>query len=273
MDSASNHPNSSSRDRIYRCDAIVLRRLDLGETDRILTLLTDRHGKIRVIAKGVRRPATRLAAHLELFAETRIVLTKGRDLDIVTGAETIDLHVGLRSDLDALGSASHCVELVDRFLADHDVQPMVYRLLRSVLQMLDSGADAARVARLFEFEMLSQMGVRPELMACVVCGEPVHAETNRFSVRQGGMLCRNHAELDTGAMNVSLAAQKVMRLLARGGRSEYVALPIPEMVSNEVELVLGTCLKYQLERDLVSLKVSRRLSETLPAWDDQTSTK
>lgn len=273
MDSASEPKQATSRERMYRCDAIVLRRMDLGETDRILTLLTDRHGKIRVIAKGVRRPAARLAAHLELFAQTRLAITRGRDLDIVTGAETIDLHPRLRTDLNALGAASHCVELVDRFLADHDNQPKVYRSLCSVLQMLDSEVDPGRVARLFEFEMLSEMGVRPELLHCVECGEPVLAQANRFSIRNGGVLCALHADSDIGAPLVSLAAQKVLRLISRGGGVEYLSIPIPETVANEIELVLASCLKHQLERDLVSLRVSRRVSETLPVWDDQTSTK
>ncbi len=273
MDSTSRKTGDSARDRLYRCDGVVLRRLDYGETDRILTILTDRFGKFRVIAKGVRKPATRLAAHLELFAESRMVLSRGRDLDIVTGAETLELNVGLRDDLIALGVASHCVELVDRFLADRDENLVVYRALVQALHQLSTGVDARRVARAFEFLLLGEMGVRPELFTCVVCGNPVEAVPNRFSVRGGGVLCADHADSDLGAPLLSLAGQKVMRLLIRGGRAEFLQIPIPDAVNDELELVLGSFIKHQLERELHSLRVSRRVEESLPIWDDQTSTK
>lgn len=273
MDSTSRTTGDSARDRLYRCDGVVLRRLDFGETDRILTVLTDRYGKFRVIAKGVRKPATRLAAHLELFAESRLVLSRGRDLDIVTGAETLELNGGLRDDLVALGVASHCVELVDRFLADRDENVVVYRALVQALHDLSTGQDAARVARAFEFLLLGEMGVRPELFTCVACGSAIEATPNRFSVRGGGVLCTRHTESDLGAPILSLAGQKVMRLLVRGGRAEFLQISIPDAVNEELELVLGSFIKHQLERDLLSLRVSRRVEESLPVWDNQTSTK
>src|SRR6476620_572473 len=141
MDSSPARSQTNARDRLYRCDAIVLRRMDLGETDRILTLLTDRFGKIRVIGKGIRRPTARLGPHLELFSTTRLMLARARELDVITSAETIDLHAGLRSNLDALGVASHCAELVDRFLADRDENRAVYRQMGTALRRLNEGAD------------------------------------------------------------------------------------------------------------------------------------
>lgn len=273
MDSTTRPGSETTRDRVYRCDGIVLRRMDLGETDRILTILTDRFGKIRTIAKGVRKPSARLAAHLELFAQTRLVLSRGRDLDVVTGAETMALHPGLRDDLTALGVASHCVELVDRFLLDRDQHLSVYRALVSVLNDLEDGRDAGRVARAFEFQLLAEMGVRPELFSCVLCGRQVGPEPNRFSVRNGGVLCLEHAGTEMGSPELSIAAQKLLRLLARGGRHEFMNVPVPGAVENEIELVLASFIKHQLERDLVSLKVSRRVAESLPRWDDHTSTK
>jgi DNA repair protein RecO (recombination protein O) len=273
MDSSPSDRTERQRDRIIRCECIVLRRLDYSETDRILTILTDRFGKMRVIAKGIRKPSARLAAHLELFSESRIVLSRGRDLDVVTGAETINLHVGLRDNLSALGAASHCVELVDRFLADRDENRVVYRNLVQTLRELDEGGNPNRISRAFEFQLLEQMGVRPELFDCVVCGRAVEAEPNRFSLRGGGVLCREHASSDFGSPELSLAAQKMLRLLARGGRGEFMRVPLPESVANEIELVLGLFVKHQLERDLLSQKVSRRVAESLPDPWDHTSTK
>jgi DNA repair protein RecO (recombination protein O) len=201
------------------------------------------------------------------------MLSRGRDLDVITGAETLELHGGLRSDLDALGVASHCAELVDRFLADRDENRAVYRLLSSVLAHLDRGSSPDRVARWFELALLGEMGVRPELFECVVCGKPVEAMPNRFSIRLGGILCSEHSDRDTSAPVLSLAAQKVLRLLLRENLESFLHLKASDSVLNEVETVLTAFLKHQLERDLNSLKVMRRVGESLPVWDDYKSTK
>jgi len=273
MDSAPSRSQTNARDRIYRCDAIILRRMDLGETDRILTLLTDRFGKIRVIGKGIRRPTARLGPHLELFSTARLMLSRARDLDVITSAETIDLHGGLRSNLDALGVASHCAELVDRFLADRDENRAVYRLMGTALERLDSGADPDRVARWFEVVLLGEMGVRPELFNCVVCEQPVKPEPNRFSFRLGGILCQEHSDRDISAITLSVAAQKVFRLLIRGDLDAFLRLTVSDPVLRELETVLTAFITHQIERDLNSLKVMRRVGESLPSWDDYTSTK
>src|SRR5215216_5491190 len=102
----------SLRERIYRTDAVVLSRLDFGEADRILTVYTPHLGKVGIIAKGARKPKSRLLPHLEYFTRSRLMLAKGRDLDVVTGAETLDAHLALREDLDAYAHASHCAELL-----------------------------------------------------------------------------------------------------------------------------------------------------------------
>src|SRR5262245_16289848 len=106
------------REHLYRTEAMIIGRFDLGETDRILTVITPRHGKFRVIAKGIRRPTSRLAAHLELYSQSRLMLAKGRELDVVTGAETIDGHWPLRSDLDRFGAVSYLCELINQFTED-----------------------------------------------------------------------------------------------------------------------------------------------------------
>ena len=92
--------SSRTSERLYRCEAIVLGRMDLGEADRILTLYSRQHGKLRVIAKGARRPLSRLGPHLEYFSRSQLMLARGRELDVVTGAETQDAHLAIRGDLD-----------------------------------------------------------------------------------------------------------------------------------------------------------------------------
>ena len=117
------------RERLYRAEAIVLRRMNLGEADRLLTLYTPEWGKIRVLAKGVRKPTSRKAGHLELFTHSRLLIAKGRSLDIVTQAETITPFLLLRKDLIRTSYAYYVAELVDRFLEEGEESPALFRLL------------------------------------------------------------------------------------------------------------------------------------------------
>ena len=255
----------SNRNRLVQTDALVLRRVDLRETDRIFVILSDRFGKMSVIAKGVRRPTARAASHLELFARTRLTLAKGRELDVVTAAESVDLHIGLRTNLEAMSTASHLTELVDQFLPDREPNPRTFRLLAGTLDALNQGNDPARIGRWFEMQILLEMGIRPELHDCVICGKPVQAEANAFSVGHGGVLCIDHISMGPTTM-LSLPAQKVLRLLQRDDLAAWLRLSSSAAVDHEVETFLTAFLRHQLERDLRSLRVGRRMEESIPIW-------
>jgi DNA repair protein RecO (recombination protein O) len=272
MDSTGTAHSGRNRERLYRANAIVLRRLDYGETDRIYTVLSERLGKLSIIAKGVRRPTSRIGAHLELLSVTQLMLARGRDLDVVSAAETLESHHRLRTDLVAFGVASHCAEITDRFLADRDVNRPVFRTLSDVLSRLDAGDQADTIGRWYELFLLEQMGVRPELFQCVVCERPVEERPNPFSSRLGGVLCQDHSRQDSSSALLSVAAQKVLRLMTRSPLDAVIRLNIGAQTRVELQQALSTFLKTQLDRDLVSLNVSRRVEETLPAYD-QTSTK
>jgi DNA repair protein RecO (recombination protein O) len=255
----------SHRERIIQTEAIILRRVDLREMDRIFVILSDRFGKYSVIAKGIRRPTARAASHLELFARTKLSLARGQHLDVVTGAESINMHMNLRSDLTSMSTASHLVELVDQFLPEREENLRTYRLLSRALDQLDQGSVPARVGRWFEMQLLNEMGIRPELFNCVDCGVPVAAEPNLLSIERGGMLCSTHAAGSNG-MLVSVPAQKLLRLLLRDDLEAYLRLTPAEEVDAEIEQVLTAFVRYQLERDLRSLRVMRRVEESIPVW-------
>ena len=272
MDSTSTLQTGRNRERLYRANVIVLRRLDFGETDRIYTVLSERLGKISIIAKGVRRPTSKIGPHLELLSVTQLMLARGRDLDVVSGAETLESHHRLRTDLAAFGVASHCAEITDRFLAERDASRPVFRALSEVLARLNAGEPPDAIGRWYELFLLEQTGVRPELFRCVVCERQVEERPNPLSSRLGGVLCQEHARQDSSAQVLTVAAQKVLRLMARSALGAVVRLKISAPTGVELQQVLSIFLKTQLDRELVSLNVSRRVEETLPSYD-QTSTK
>ena len=255
---------SRASDRLYRCDAIVLARMDFGEADRILTLYSRQHGKMRVIAKGARRPLSRLGPHLEYFSRSRLMLARGRELDVVTGAETEDAHLAIRDDLDAFGHASHMVEILARLTQDRQENAAVFDLLGSSLRLLADGVDAFHVTRHYELALLTLLGYRPELYTCMECREPLGQAAHPFAVGMGGFVCERCRGQAPGARAVSIDAQKYLRALARGGLGATVRLQIDSPLRDELEGVLGGYLRHIAERDLGSLRVLREMIDGAP---------
>jgi len=253
------HATEPLQERLYRTEAVVIGRMDYGEADRIVTLYTPSRGKLRVIAKGVRRPLSRLGPHLEYFTCCQVMLAKGRELDTVTGADTLDPHLGIRTDLDAFGHASHLVEVLDRLTQDRQAQEAVYSLLRSSLRLLADGVDPFAVSRHYELALLTLLGFRPELYRCLNCGAELQASVNNFSRRLGGFICPLCRGTDAGSRPVSLNAQKFLRSLDRYGLATTARLRVEPALQSELEGLIGDYLRHLTERDLASLRVWRAL--------------
>ena len=251
-------------ERLYQTEAVVLSRLDYGEADRILTVYTPQRGKLRVIAKGVRRPNSRLGPHLEYFTRCHLMLAKGRELDTVTGAETRDPHLALRTDLDAYGHASHMVELLIRLTEDRQENHAAYDLLVGSLRLLADGLDPFAVTRHFELGVLTTLGYKPELYRCAACTADLAPVVNAFSARLGGFLCPLCRTNDASAFPLSIVAQKYLRTLDRQGLAAVAHRPADTGLRLELEGALGGYLRHLLERDLQSLRVWQTLRDGAP---------
>ena len=252
-------------ERIYRTEAVVLRRSELGEADRILTLFTPQWGKRRAIAKGIRRPASKLRGHLELFTRAKLLLARGRNLDVITGAETAEAFHGLRDEdpgaLERIGVAYYLAELLDRFTEEGMESRPVWDLLVAALRALSDGVNPAVVARHYELRLLGYLGYRPQLEECAGCGEPLKPEENFYSLEAGGVLCpecRNHDPL---AEPLSVNALKLLRLLAREGPATVARLRFGPQLADEVEGVLRRSIRHIGERELESPAVLRSLRD------------
>jgi DNA repair protein RecO (recombination protein O) len=248
----------SPRSRLYKTEAIVLRGMDLGEADRVLTVLTPRLGKLRVVAKGIRRPRSRLGGGLEPFSDVQLVLAVGRTFDVVTGVAVSDPHLGLRDDLEGTAAAWYLVELVDRFCEGSADSHGAFVLLAQALVALDAPPGSVRretVNRWFELHLLDAMGFRPELSQCLECGAPIEPAGNVFSPVAGGILgpeCAGVAGAAGGGRPVSPAALKVLRHLQRTELPGVLRLVLPGDVHREVERLLHATVSAILERELRS---------------------
>jgi DNA repair protein RecO (recombination protein O) len=242
----------SPRPRVYKTEAIVLRTMDLGEADRVLTVLTPRLGKLRVIAKGVRRPRSRIGGALQPFSDVQLVLAVGRTWDVVTSSSLEDPHLGLRNDLHSTAAAWYVVELADRFCEGAADSHEAFRLLAQALSALDAGHDVARevIARWFELALLDAMGFRPSLGQCLECGATIEPEGNAFSPVGGGVLCPQCRHAAHGARPVSADALKVMRHLQRSPLVGVLTLRLTTALQREVERILHATVTAVLEREL-----------------------
>jgi DNA repair protein RecO (recombination protein O) len=251
--------STSLRERLYRTEAIILSRRDLGEADRILTIFTPGYGKLNVIAKGSRRTRSRSGPNLDVLARTTIDLAKGRTFDVVTSALGIEMHERLRHDLDAFCAAGYLAELVQHFSQEREEQPALYDLLRRSLAVINEGLDTWLVMRHFELGLLSILGYHPELYSCVNCGEHIRPVVNSWSPVLGGIVGPECGGMATSAMALSVNAQKYIRTIDREGLASLVRLQPSEAERLEVERALGDYVRYVAERDFGSLRVMSML--------------
>jgi DNA repair protein RecO (recombination protein O) len=279
------------RDRLYRVQAIVLKRSDFGEADRLLTLFTPDLGKIRAIAKGARKPSSRKSGHVELFTHSALLLAKGRNLDIVTQADTLNAFLPLRENLDRLGFAYYLAELVDRFAEEGDSsaraerdaatnddgmvenQPLFDLLLHSLMWLGEEATEPALLARFFELHLLTYLGYRPQLFKCVNCGTMLEPVDNYFSADAGGVIDPNCVatqreviyEHARDIQPISLDALKVLRYLQTREWESVYGLRLSAQTHAEVEALMQRYIAHHLERNLKSVEFLKTLKQGIIA--------
>jgi len=247
-----------SRERSFRAEAVVLRHSDWGEADRLLVLFTAAMGKVRAVAKGVRKLRSRKAGHLEPFTRVNLLLARGRDLLIVTQAETLDAYMPLREGLLLPTYGAYILEVVDRFTFEEEENRGLYRLLVDTLARLSSSPHPELVVRYFEIRLLDLIGFRPQLFQCTNCGEQIKAEDQYFSAEQGGVLCPRCGEpranlakqTQITVRSVSMNALKYLRHLQRSRYEEVANISLSPTLNREMENLMQYYLTHLLERKL-----------------------
>ena len=242
-----------SKPRTYQTEAIIIKKIKLGEADRILTLYTPHLGKIQGVARGVRRPRSKLAGHLELITHSQVSLARGRNLDTIIGSQTIDSFLPLKSDLWLTSCALYVTELINQFAAEHVENYPLFQLLLETMHRLCQAGDDELVLRYFELHLLNQVGYRPQLQQCVSCRSPLKpVTTNAFSPTDGGVLCPQCRQRRSLAYPLSVNALKVMRLLQSSNYDTVSKLRMNPELSDELAEVMSHYLEYLLDREVKS---------------------
>ena len=240
--------------RRYTTEAIVLSRFDLGEADRVLTLITPTGGKMKAIAKGIRRPTSRLGGSLEPFAELTVTLARGRTFDVVTQVSVSHAWLRLRDDLESTATAWYLAELADRSLEERHAAEPLYALLRRAYELLDAGMAPGRVARWYEVHLLDELGMRPEVDRCVECDRVLESDERfRWVPPLGGVVCERCPGPPHERTGLTLEGLKVLKAYQRLDIEALAALRIVASVEAEVEVALRDFVRGALEREARSL--------------------
>ncbi|MHB8719498.1 MAG: DNA repair protein RecO [Candidatus Dormibacteria bacterium] len=240
-------------------EGVVLRRVNYGDNDRILTVLTRERGKIGVMARGVRRAGSRMAAHTDLFAHSRMELARGRgDLDVLTAATSLAA-VAL-TDARRAACAAVCAELADRVLEEGSPDEEVFDLVAAALAGCAESSRDPRLALLWlTRRIIDRLGYAPQLHACAACGAPLPERAAIFTAVAGGLLCQGCGDHAAGGLRCDVRVIKVLRVAAAGDAALYHRLALDEATLATLESVAECELAQHLDRQLRSLSVLRAI--------------
>ncbi len=237
---------------LFRDRGVVLRTYRLGEADRIVVFLTEHHGKVRAVAKGVRRTTSKFGARLEPLTHVDLLLWQGRsDLDIVNQVEVLDSFRAVREDLARVPRGLAALEVTDQMAQERHPDPRLYAMLVGALKALaEAGNDPTLVAPSFFLKALVLEGAGPVIDECATCGERGDAvELVAFDLVVGGALCRAHRS----GRSMSPVALELLRRILGGGLAGVLRGPAPPGADEVAELATEA-MEVHLDRRIRALR-------------------
>ena len=251
-----------ARERTYVAEAIILRRSDFQEADRRLTLLTPERGRLNVVAKGVRRPASRMAGHLELFTLAKVFVVRRRSLDLVVQAETVQTFPQLRTDLDRLPFAYQAVETTHILVEEEVDAHAEFVLLVKALGALATTAALPLVLVAFKLQLLEISGYQVQLRECARCGKPLSENGTRLRPDSGGVVCG--ACGGASGLPVAVRALKCLRWLAQEPLQTVERLQVDPATTARLEQAADMFVRYVAEQDLKTTPFLERMRALKP---------
>lgn len=230
---------------------VVIKRSNFGEADRILTIFTERFGKIKAFAKGVRKTKSKLAGHLEPFMLVDLMLHEGRTFYTVTGAVIEKDFPNIHSDLSKMAKAFVISELVDSFLGEKEQQEKIFTLYVDSLKTLENYSREINFLA-FEMKIIGLAGFRPELYYCVHCKEKVREEENFWDRKEGGVICGSCQKNFKHGKTVSNNLIKLLRFVEKANFNEIDKLKLSNEIEAEADGILSEYISHILEKELKS---------------------
>ncbi len=245
----------------FSSEGIILKRIDFGEADKLITIFTKNKGKITCLARGIRRIKSRRAGNVELLNRAKLFFAQSKSLPILTEAESLETYKSLKKDLTKVGYAYHLAELVDQFFHDHQESYKTFELLAEALGLLDKTdtKKAENVVRAFELKLLSLAGYSPQLFNCVKCRKSLEPNGNLLSPELGGILDESCANESLFAKPISPEAIKLARFVREKPLPEAVKINMPDNLAEELRQLLKFYLEFILEKQLSSADFTEKV--------------
>ncbi|HIE51923.1 MAG TPA: DNA repair protein RecO [Armatimonadetes bacterium] len=243
----------------YTVEAIVLRQRPLGEHDAIVVLLSRERGKLSAVAKGVKRPHSKLAAVIQPFVWGRYFLARGGKMALLTQGEVHESFYPLREDVWRVAYATYCCELLERALPEAEPHPALFDLLRTTLTQLLRAEETMALAHSFELRALALLGYEPDLERCLGCKGAVDGKRVFFSAARGGLLCESCRDRDRQALPICEGTVQYLRLLLHPGQTDLTRVKISGRSEGELAAVLRAHIRYHLETEPRSARFLRTL--------------
>ena len=244
---------------LAKCEGIVIRSTDYGETNKIITLYTREFGKVGVMARGAKKPNSRFSAVTQLFHFGHYLSLSGRGLGQLQQGETLESFRSIREDIFLTAYASYIAELLDKGTEERKPHEALFNLFYKSLHYLDEEYVPEIIVNIFETKMLSVFGFAPELNRCVNCG--AQDGSFSFSIREGGLLCHRCEETDPYRMRISPAVVKILRVLYYMDLDRLGTISIKDTTKKEIRHVLDAYYDEYLGVELKTKRFLRQMSK------------
>jgi DNA repair protein RecO (recombination protein O) len=242
----------------YRSKGIVLKAMDYRESDKIVTIFTEKEGKISAVAKGTKKPNSSLRACVQPFVFSSLYFSQGKSMDIITQGKLLDFFGNSREDLLRTLYCIYIMELLDKSLMDKVKMPELFHIALTVLQIIDQVGYNPLLIRFFEMRLLTNLGYKPFLLECVSCGKK-QKNFSCFSPAEGGVICDECKSNISGSLPISGEVLSIMKLLITADPGILNKLKVTDSAQSRLEHILESYLEYHLERKFNLKNTIRKL--------------
>lgn len=245
----------------YNSRVIIIKNKDYREADKLVTLFSEKEGKIRAIARGVKKPGSSLRACVQPFCHSYLSFSGNRELDLITQGRLLDFYGNVREDIERVVYAVYIMELLDKALLDNVPMPSLYAVVLKILQHFNDQGLNLLILRYFELFLLAQLGYRPELNRCIICGR--EKAGNIFSMSDGGLVCSNCSAPSRNNFILSGESIALLRLMLSGRVDILNRVKASDGALKQLEMFLEKYLEYYLERTFNMKYTIRQLKKAM----------
>ncbi len=245
----------------YQSRSLIIKSMDYRESDKLVTLFSEKEGKLKAIARGIKKPGSSLRACVQPFCHSLLFFHQGRELDLITQGRLLDFYGNSREDIKRTLHCMYIMELLDKSLMDRAAMPRLYGLTLSILQYINNNGLNHLVLRYFELQLLIQLGYRPVLDKCVNCGR--QGGFKNFCLEAGGMLCPDCSAGEQNGIVLYGEVLGLLKLMAHGNLNTLQRVQASGAALEKLELFLERYLEYHLERRFNLKNTIRVLKKSL----------